>query len=430
VQRRPLSRPRPPAPTAVRAALPLVALLAGASATAQAPSDFPQDSRPGVLLAATLGRGDAATAVAGPDAAFFTNPALLARLDLARPRIQILGAGGSIGGSAWDVWTFYRDELGPAIEDGLDSLRENDPAAFEALYDRTLDVGRGPNSLGATVFGPAVQLAVGPDAAAQAGVWVTSGARGRLLDGGAGVPLLDFYDQTDLVVPVGAAVRVPGSPVPLAVGATASFIRRWVTAKYTFIDEIDPDGEALYILAGNGLALDLGLHAQDVGTAGLDVGLAVHRLLGGNPGLTYNRRLVVSGADFASDEAEIAELEARFDERGGGPQLRVGAAYRLPAALFAGAGPVRGATVALDYVGASTSEYEQGFGAKLRLGAEATVGPVALRAGIAQGYPALGLGVDVRFARLDYAYFGVEEGRTAGQLRRGAHLLQLRFGLF
>jgi hypothetical protein len=409
------------------------ALLA-APAAAQAPSPFPQDARPDVPLAATLGMGDAATAVPSMDAALFTNPALLGRLDLRRPTIQLLGAGGDVGGNFRELVAFYRDELGPAIEDGLDDVCTTDHARCEALYERALAIGNRPSTVGATAFGPAVQVAVSPAVAVQAGAFAYSGARARLFDGGAGVPVVDFYDQTDLVVPVGAAVRVPGSPVPLAVGATVAYARRWVTGKYAFVDQLNPDGEAFYVLTGSGVSVDLGVHARDVaaqaGLPGLDLGIALHRAVGGAFDYRYSSRIDIEGDGFADDEAEIAALEARFNEREAGPQLRVGAAYRLPAALLAGAGPVRNVVVAADYVGASTSEYDQGFGAKLRLGAEATVGPVALRAGLAQGYPALGLGLHTRFARLDYAYFGVEEGRTAGQLRRGAHLLQLRFGLF
>ena len=79
---------------------------------------------------------------------------------------------------------------------------------------------------------------------------------------------------------------------------------------------------------------------------------------------------------------------------------------------------------------ASTSQYDQSTFAHLRLGAEATGGPLTLRVGFAQGYPSFGFGLRTRAVRFDYAYHSVEEGRRSSQLRRGVHLAQVRFGLF
>jgi hypothetical protein len=322
------------------------------------------------------------------------------------------------------MWTYYRDELGPAIEEGLDSIRRNDFDRFEELYDRALEVGSRPATLGVMAMGPSVQFRVSPVTALQAGVWAVSTARGQLHDGGAGVPLIDFYDQTDLHIPVGAAFSVPGSRVSM--GATASAVRRWVTAKYAFVDELDPDAEALYVLSGTGLAFDAGAHVRDFRAPGLDIGASVR--VGGDPALSYSRRIEVEGTGFPDNEAEIDELEARFAERDAGLRYRAGLAYRVqPVDLPEG---VAGALIAVDWVSASTSEYDQATFAHFRIGAEATGGPLTLRAGFSQGYPSLGVGVRSGPLRLDYAFFGVEEGRRSSQLRRGAHLLQVRFGVW
>ena len=90
-------------------------------------------------------------------------------------------------------------------------------------------------------------------------------------------------------------------------------------------------------------------------------------------------------------------------------------AYRAPA--LASLGAVQDFSVALDYVSTSTSESDQPFLSKFRLGAQAKLaGIVALRAGVSQGYPTLGAGVHTRFFRLDYVLYGVEDGRTLGQV--------------
>jgi hypothetical protein len=363
-------------------------------------------------------------AVVDAEAAFHVNPALLGLLELRRPIIQIGGLGGAAGGSAWSLWTYYRDELGPAIEDGLDSLRTNDRERFEALYDEGLERGRRPSSLAAMVMGPSIQYRISPMTSIQAGIWATSLARGQVHDGGAGVPLIDFYDQTDLHIPVGIAVSPPGSS--LAFGASASAVRRWLTAKYAFVDELDADGEALYVLTGTGFALDAGVHARDVGSPGLDIGAAVR--LGGDPALAYDERIVVSGSGFADDELEIAELEARFEDRGAGARYRAGLAYRVPAADLPEG--VASTLLAVDWVSASTSQYDQSTLAHLRLGAEATGGPLTIRVGFAQGYPSFGFGLRSGAVRFDYAYHSIEGGRRSSQLRQGVHMAQVRFGLF
>lgn len=397
--------------------------LSFAAAPAGAQSPFPQDATAPFPLASALGRGDASTAVVDAEGAFHVNPALLARLELARPTIQLAGVGGANGGSAWSLWKYYRDELGPAIEDGLDSLRVNDRDRFEALYDDALELGRSPSSLSAMAAGPSLQYRINPVTALQVGIFAVSSARGQVHDGGAGVPLIDFYDQTDVHVPVGIGMAMPGSS--LAFGVSASAVRRWVTAKYAFVDELDAGGEALYVLSGTGVALDAGVHARDVGSPGLDLGASVR--LGGDPALSYSRRIEVSGTDFPDNEAEIAELEARFADRDPDVRYRAGLAYRVPTEDLPEG--VAGALIAIDYVGASTSAFDQSTMAHMRFGMEATGGPLTLRAGFAQGYPSFGAGVRTGALRLDYAFFGVEEGRRSSQLRRGVHMLQARFGL-
>lgn len=51
-----------------------------------------------------------------------------------------------------------------------------------------------------------------------------------------------------------------------------------------------------------------------------------------------------------------------------------------------------------------------------------------IRAGLNQGYPTAGLGVDIKFLRLNYAFYGEELGAYGGQKADWRHAVELTFG--
>jgi hypothetical protein len=412
---------------------PLLRLAFGASllaAAAPRAQDAPErEARPFVPALEAQAMGDAVAAVPHAETAFFYNPAHLARLPR-RLRLTYLGAGFGLSAGTGEKYAFWRDALRPAVEEGLEDIRMTDHPRLEALYAEALALGRRQSVATATLYGPAVQAPVhasGLDAAVGAGLFGTGSARLRFADAGAGVPFLDAYGQADVILPVAAALVVPETP--LAVGVTAAYTRRSVTAKAAFLDTLGPEEEHLYVFTASALSVDAGLHAADV-LPGLDLGAAVYGLLGGGFDYRYDgRRYDLAGEAGTDDADELAALAARFDGREGGPSFRVGAAYRPPLAL-PGA-PLSGLTVAADYVSASTSEFAQPPSAHFRLGVHAALGrALRVRTGLSQGYPSLGATLALRHVRLDYAFFGVEDGRAPGQLGRYNHRLQLRFGLF
>ena len=377
-----------------------------------------QDGAVDVPEITALAMGDAVTAVSNPQTAFFSNPAHLASLD--GFRLTVVGAQAGIGGNAWDTYQFYEDELGPAIEDGLDEL---DPDDLRQLYDRTLEIGREQKTSAATAEILAMQFRAGPLAIGLGGFGHAT-VRAKLTDTGAGIPYVDAYTQADAIVPVVAALDVPGTP--LSIGASAAYVQRRVTAKAEFVDALEPDGENLYLLKGEGISLGAGVTARGVGLRGLSLGLALSNV-GGVGDLTYETSWAISSSDGVDDPAEITELEARFAERESVPVLRMGAAYSLPLPALS---PVRDVTLAADWISGSTSEFDQAPETGVRVGAQATLlGFLELRGGLAQGYPTAGVGLDLKFLRLDYATFSVEDGRTLGQLERRNHLVQVRLGV-
>ncbi len=406
--------------------LALVGLVAAAPAQSQR---LPQYARAAVESPQVLARGGAGVALAGPETALFYNPAHLARLGLAKPRIEVFGLQNGVSTKFFGDVGFLQDEVLPEVEDGFggddvlltDSERE--------LFENALVQGRRPTVGQAAVTLPSVMMNTGL-AGFGGGFFATNTTRYRFVDDGAGIPVLDLFSQADAVVALAGAARVPTTP--LAVGLTGRYARRWVAYKNESFLSIDPDGEQLYVIGGSTVAFDLGLHAADVMPGmvpgALDVGLTVYDLVGGGFDYGLDRAVALTG-EGAQDDEEIARILADFDGRDGTPSVRLGAAYRLPS--LPALGPVSDAAVALDYVSTSTSESEQPLLSKFRLGAEATVGGIfALRTGLSQGYPTLGAGLQTRFFRLDYVLFGVEDGRLPGQLERYNHLVQLRVGLF
>jgi hypothetical protein len=402
--------------------------LPSAAPRAQGPGVPEREPRPFVRALEAQAMGDAVAAVPHPETAFFYNPAHLARL----PRLRLTYVGFGVGTSAGAAarYAFWRDELQPALEEGLEHLRTTDHARLEALYGEALDLGRRQSIAAATLYGPAVQAPVrasGLGGAVGAGLFGTGRARLRFADAGAGVPFLDAYGQADVILPVTAAVVIPETP--LAVGVTASYTRRSVTAKAAFLDTLSPDDERLYVFTASGVRVDAGLHTADV-LPGLDLGAAFYGLLGS--GFTYRHGgdVVLTGSGGADDLAEVAALEARFNGRTDNPSFRVGAAYRVAPRYLSGL-PLGGVTVSADYVSASTSDFDQTVGARLRAGVDVAVLPtLRVRTGVSQGYPSVGATLSLPRTQLDYAFFGVEDGREPGQLGRYNHHLRLRFGLF
>lgn len=407
---------------ALRALLVLLILGIGLPAQAQR---YQQYARAHVESVQVLGMGGSGVALSGPETAFFYNPAHFASADLFRTRVEILGAQAELSTKFFSDLDFFLDRVQPALEDGFEfPLSEED----RALFDDALAQGRRPTVGQAAVALPSVMVGLGPYGIG-GGVFAHNTTRYRFEDNGAGVPVLDLFSQLDAIVALGGGMRVPGSN--LSAGLTGKYVRRYIGYKNKDFLAIDPDDEQLYVINGSTVSFDLGLQYEDAVASlpgSLDLGLAVYDLVGG--GFEYD---LYDSIDFtgsgSENTREVERVLADFEDRDGSPSFRLGAAYRVPA-LVALSG-LQDVSVALDYLSTSTSESSQPFLSKFRLGAQAKVaGLVALRAGVSQGYPTFGTGLHTPFFRLDYVFYGVEDGRLPGQLDRYNHLVQLRVGLF
>ena len=420
----------------------LGAALLAAPVVAQPIGDAAQDAPARVRDIPSLARGGTRTAAPTLESPFFSNPAHLT----ATPgvRFTALGFTTGLGGNVRETYDFYDTTLGPAIDEGLDGIRDSDPDRLREIYDEALRVGRSQKTAQAALLAPSVRVNRGSFAVG-GGLYSSVTSR-AVIDAraGAGIPFIDAYAQGDVLAPVAVAAPLPTGALPVgsvSVGASATFLRRYVTAKSKPVDAISTSGETVFLLSGNTLRGGLGAYARDVYAPGVDLGLSLTNV-GGNVDYSLNREWVLDesdGGELSQDErdaleaARVAErdaLTARFEERGARPVFRAGAAYRVPLTP-SGQLPLSDVTVTADYTSHSTSTSEQSTQAGLRAGVSAVVGGVlGLSAGLSQGMPSAGVCLTSRVARLEFATYGVEDGRLLGQAQRRAYALQLRFGLF
>ncbi|MEL6444849.1 MAG: hypothetical protein AAFQ86_11530 [Bacteroidota bacterium] len=426
-------------------------VVAAHPARAQLFGDLEQDATGRPADMAALGMANAGVALIDPDLVFSYNPAQLGQLPLDRLHLQVLGLRFGFSPDIFDKLDFIQGDLQDAIDTGIENLYEDDRAELEALYDQARGLAEEESVLAAQILLPQAFFRAGP---VNVGIGAYLQGYSRVQFSPDLVPVLDAYGQTEFILPVAVGYRVPGTAIDefqtggLSVGGTIRYIRRQVTAKQSPIDALD-DTESLYFFRGSGLGLDIGAHYEEV-LPNVNAGLAIFNLIGGGVDLNFEGGRIPfddseSTGPFeilfgvseptdasplsAADSLEFQELEARFAERSAAPIVRLGAAYDLDLDLANSA--LSGVSIALDYTSRSTSEFTQPFGAHWRLGVGfELVNIVHARAGYAQGYPALGVGIDTRFAQFDYAFFSVEDGRLPGQLRRSNHRFQMRFGLF
>ena len=366
-----------------------------------------------------LGMGDAVVALPVGQSGFFYNPAHIAHAPL---RVTIFGVRASISTNLADQVSFFKDDLKPAIDEGIDNLDNNE---LTQLYDRALDVGRQSAFIHADVLAPSASFHIGP-LGVGVGIFGQSSIRYNFPDGGGGLPYINLAAVADAMALGSAGIDLSKFGVSgLTAGITAKYTRRFATLKNKPIDVLGSD-EPFYLLQADRMSLDAGfLYELPVinrlpGT--IRVGLALYDVLG--PSFDFEHAQTIQGADDQTAiDKDIAAANTLFTVD---PSFRFGFAYelpRLPGNLISESG------VTLDYVGYQNPQFDQTFFTHLRIGVQAKVKVLALRAGLNQGYPTVGGGVSLGFLDFDYAYYGVEQGRYPGQLPSWHHAVQLRLGL-
>lgn len=401
-------------------ALLILLLLAADTSDAQRMSQY---GRAMMDSPQVMGRGGAGVAFPQSESALFYNPAQLSRLGLNGVQLEILGSQIGISRNLPSNVRFVVDEIIPAVQEGI---YFPPTAEQQQLFDDAIRRGRLPTfgTAGAslpTVFVGTPMFAVG------GGVYGNLVSRIHFRDIGQRAPLVDLYNQLDVMTVIAGSMTIPTTPV--SAGISTRIIRRYLASVEKDLLEMSPDEEQMYVLAGTSAAIDFGLHAEDVIPSipgQLDLGLAVYDIVGGAFSYSEHSTIALSGTG-PTDEAEIQELIADLDGRDGRVSMQVGAAYHfeIPGSLARGA-------VNLDWLSRSTNESDQSFLSGFRIGGEAALmDRIIVRTGLSQGYPSVGLGLKLPFMAIDYAYFGVEDGGPNGDTAgRYVHLLNLRLGIF
>ncbi|MDZ4702097.1 MAG: hypothetical protein SH809_20470 [Rhodothermales bacterium] len=399
---------------------PLLALFLLLALTAPARAQFvPQHNRSFVASPQALGMGDAVVALPMQQSSFFYNPAHVAH---ARFHLTLVGARIAVSDNLFDQVAFFQDELRPALDTGIENLPADE---LETLYRETLAIGRQSTFLQTDLLAPSFAMHLGPIGFGL-GAFGSSHIRYSLPDAGGGLPLINLEGIADAMVvgSVGMDLSSFGAK-GFSAGLNGKYTRRYVTFKSRPLD-VFSESEAFALLSGSRVGVDLGVLYQRPAPGPLpgtvNIGLTMFDILGSDFAYAYDRTLqgVANAVEVAND---VARAEEDFAIA---PSFRLGVAYalpKLPGGLLDEAG------VALDYVGYSEAAVDQAFLAHIRLGVQARVKILSVRAGLNQGYPTVGGGLSLGVIDFDYAYYGAEGGRYPGQLASWHHSGQIRIGL-
>jgi hypothetical protein len=371
-----------------------------------------------------LGMGDAAVAAPAPQSALFYNPAHLTHFSVSRTPITLIGANASLTRNVDEQLSFYQDDLEPAIDRGIDNLSE---AEESTLYDGLFRVGREMSEMTGALVLPSFVMNRGTYGLG-GGIYARSYARNQIEDAGAGIPGVDFSAVGDLIATGAASLNLSTLGLhDASVGLAGRYTMRYLTLKTKPVDALDPD-ENIHMLRGQAFGVDLGL-LYDVGrVAGaghLLLGATGYNLLASDFSYDFEGYVTKnSERDDATITEEVALADVHFQQN---VQYRVGAAYVLPQTWRF----LRETTLALDYLGAPQAPADRSILTRLHLGAQTSINDwLYLRAGLNQGYSTAGLGLHLSFVQIDYAFYGQEKGRFAGQRPSWHHRVQILLGSF
>ena len=342
----------------------------------------------------SLGMGGAALAVIGDENPFFYNPAILNHLPNAR--LNILDARFGFNKSFFDQLSYYYDH-----EKEFKDVEKLSDAEKEKFYNQTLDLARKKAHL--SIYGPLPVNYVRRNFGA--GVFNRAALDYRIFGGASGIPNVDLAIQGDVLTMVslsrGFETLLPGR---LSVGASAKYLYRWVAVKTQAIPSLSEDIEVFR-----------------AGSFGLDLGALYS--------IKENLIAGVSVYDVVSTKFEwTSNQDSSFTMP---PEDKIDATLRLGVAYYPGwqvGGLLKDVVLAFDLDQPFDSDIT--FFKKVYFGTEASLSPILkVRGGFGQGYPAAGLGLDLRLLRIDYTFYGEELGKYAGQIVVWNHLLRVQLGL-
>ena len=369
--------------------------------------------------------GGAATAYPTPRTALFYNPAHLTRLEYSRAPVTMLGGSFSLSSNFPEQLDFYNKRLQPAIEQGIENLDEADE---QALYDEVFRMAGSPTTFGTELLLPSFVISR-ENHGYGGGLFTHTEFAYNVEDAGAGVPGVDFTALVDVIAVASAGTDFSALGLKsLSAGVTTKYDQRFLSLKVKPVDAIDED-ESFYVLGGSAATVDFGLlyEADFIKTPGtLYLGLVWSDLALKNFDYKFSAYWEKNEETRDNDAiaAEAATAQERYPIRS---TMRAGVAYVLPGL----GGPFEETAIALDYIRYDDPFVEQPLLGHLSMGLQTTMGKVfSVRAGLNQGYTTVGAGVQFSFARIDYAFYGSEQGRLPGQAANWHHRVQISLGSF
>ena len=212
---------------------------------------------------------------------------------------------------------------------------------------------------------------------------------GLIVDQGIYEPRISGFVTTDVVPTVGYGQQVLLEN--LDVGATFKYITRRVADVTVKASEAGQAEEVVETM----------LDEQEDGVTGygLDIGV-LYRF---SPGIVF--------------AGVIQDFLGGIDGEGTPFNLKVGGSYQIQPQLM-------GTVEVHDFL----NDTGTNLFTRIHMGVEYSLPILALRAGFNQGYPCFGLGVNLKFLSLDYAYYGEELGEYPGHDQQNNHLFALRLG--
>lgn len=373
-----------------------------------------------------LGMGGAFTAVADDQNIFAFNPAGMVQRTGSQVTILELAAGGSkdtkdfldfVKNNKDDLKNIdtspRREELLNEIETNIKNLRPHVYAAADlASYIS------GPKFLGMPIH-------------AGFGALGNVDARFRmdLDESPAAIPTISYAVNNDIVLPLSIAHRwnapwkVPGR---IGLGVTGKFIRReQIHQDNLSVTELE-NFNTPPLTTGHGFGSDVGVLYQP--TTRTNFGVMVQDFLGTK--MKFDARAADNG--YPAEPARDSVIR---------PRTNIGLSivpdkilWLLPTSdRWTFSADVRDIFAKDEHVmfeNGTQRVFGDNFATHFHFGAEFRWWFLRFRGGAYQGYPTLGLGIDIPVLKIDYAYFSRELGFHAGDEREKNHVisLALRFG--
>jgi hypothetical protein len=386
-------------------------------ATAAEPAAFIEFARP-------LGMGGAFTAVADDQNAFFYNPAGMVMRTGSQFTLLEVAAGGSQD----------TKKLADYIHDHKDELTHFNDLNADQQKQVVNDVNDNISKLNARVYAAAdvASYVSGPTFLGLPihvgyGAFAKVDGTAKLKPSVSGAPIISYAVNADAVLPISIAHRwnMPLLPGRIGVGVTGKFLRRGQIQQEKSTAELD-DIKIPPAAIGHGFGSDLGFLYQPTDRA--NVGVMVEDFLGTK--IRYDK------ANAKDGYPEVAAHDAVIR-----PRTNVGFAV-VPKKLLWLIPSAERWTFSADlrdvfdkdnhvlFQNGLRKPLGENFGTHAYVGAEFRYWFLRFRGGAYQGYPSLGLGIDIPILKLDYAYYSRELGPLAGDEREINHVISLaiRFG--